>query len=84
MTRQQIEETYKVENGRIKSPGKFEGEMVYIPYFWEVYLDGMADRDDGVIIGFTVTPEDKAKFPELKGKRTVKLYESGDGFICEL
>src|SRR6266699_382562 len=84
MTRAQIEQDYKVENGRIRSPGMFEGEMVYVPYFWDAYLNGAADRDNGTILGFDITPEDKKEFPELKNRRTVKLYQRDDGFVCEV
>lgn len=36
MTRKEIAETYKVdERGVIRSPGKFEGEPIYVPYFWD-------------------------------------------------
>jgi hypothetical protein len=84
MTRQEIELDYSVHNGRICSPGKFEGEMVYVPYFWEAYLNGMADRDDGRTLGFDLTVEDKREFPELKGRRTVKLFQRDDGFVVEL
>ena len=83
MTRQEIERDYTVVNGRITSPGKFEGEAVYVPYFWEAFLDGMADRDDGIVLGFDLTPEDKVEFPELKGKRTVRLWQRDYGFVCE-
>jgi hypothetical protein len=83
MTRQEIEQEYKVEGGRIVSPGKFEGEAVYVPYFWGAFLDGMADRDDGTVLGFDVSAEDKAQFPELKRRRTVRLLQRDDGFVCE-
>lgn len=76
MTRRECEEL-------VKGPGQFEGEAVYVPYFWDAYLNGGADRDDGKILGFDVTSEDKALFPELKGRRTVKLYQRDDGFVCE-
>ena len=83
MTRQDIEKDYRVENGVIRTPGKFEGEAVYVPYFWEAFLNGMADRDNGRVLGFDLTADDKAMFPELKGRRTVRLYERDDGFVCE-
>ena len=83
MTRHQIELDYRIENGRIRSPGKFEGEAVYIPYYWDEYLNGCADRDDGLVISFYVTPNDRILFPELKGRRFVRLYQRDDGFICE-
>jgi len=77
---------YKIEeHGIITSPGKFEGEMIYVPYYWEAFLNGFADRDDGKVLGFDITPEDRKIFgPMLKGKRTVKLYERDDGFVIEI
>jgi hypothetical protein len=83
MTRQEILSQYNIINGRIRSPGKFEGEMLYVPFYWDIYLSGFADRDDGKILGFDVEPEDKQQFPELKKRRTVKLYQRDDGFVCE-
>lgn len=83
VTRAEIEKEYRVDNGIIRTPGMFEGERVYIPYFWDAFLNGMADRDDGYILGFDVTQEDKAQFPELKRKRTVRIYQRTDGFVRE-
>jgi hypothetical protein len=83
MTRKEIETTYHVVNGRITSPGQFEGEAIYVPHFWDIFLNGFADRDDGNTLGFDVTQEDKQEFPELKRRRTVKLYQRDDGFVCE-
>lgn len=84
MTRKQIETDYIVREGRICSPGKFEGEMAYVPYYWDIYLNGCADRDNGNVLGFDVTAEDKQEFPELRRRHTVKLYERDDGFVCEV
>ena len=84
MTRQEIEAQYNVVNGRIRTLGKFEGEMVYVPHFWDAYLNGGADREDGEILGFDITVEDKAEFPELRRRRTIKLYQRDDGFVCEI
>ena len=85
MTRKDIESQYSVDhNGIIQNPGQFEGEMRYIPYFWDEYLNGCVDSDDGKFIGFKITKEDIAEFPELKGRRTVKLYQRDDGFVCEV
>lgn len=68
----------------VTRPGKFEGEAPYVPYFWEAFLNGFADRDDGKVLGFDVRAEDKAIFPELKHRRTVKLYETDQGFVVEV
>ena len=83
MTRHEIETEYRTAAGRIVSPGMFEGEHIYVPYFWEAYLNGCADRDDGRVLGFDVTAEDKKEFPELKRRRTVRLMQRDDGFVCE-
>ena len=83
MTRSEIERDYDVVDGCITSLGRFEGEMVYVPYFWDSYLDGCADDDDDDILSFDVTPEDREKFPELGDKAVVRLYERDDGFVCE-
>lgn len=85
MNRETILKEYTVDkHGIIKSPGKFEGEMLYVPYFWDAFLNGFADRDNGKIIGFDVTKEDKEEFPELKKHRTVRLQETDQGFVVEV
>ena len=84
MNRKDIEADYTIVGGRIQNPGKFEMEMLYVPYFWEAYLNGCADRDNGTVLGFDVTAEDKIEFPELKRRRTVRLMQRDDGFICEV
>lgn len=67
----------------VNRPGKFEGEQPYVPFFWDAYLQGGADNDDGTFLTFRVTAEDRAMFPELKGRRSVKIYQRDDGFVCE-
>lgn len=85
MTREQIISEYDVNaSGMIERLGKFEGEMLYVPYFWDIGLDGMANRDNGRVFGFDLTPVDKAMFPELRGRRTLKLRETDQGFVCEI
>jgi hypothetical protein len=68
----------------VKGPGKFEGEARYVPYYWSVFLEGFADRDDGKILSFNVSAEDKENFPELKRRKVIKLYEREDGFVVEI
>ena len=69
---------------QVSHPGKFEGEAPYVPYYWEAYLNGFADRDNGAVLGFDVTAEDRQLFPELKGRRTVRLIETEQGFVSEI
>ena len=76
---------YTVKDGRITNPGKFEGEKPYVPYYWGIYLDGGADSDDGKILRFNVSKEDRALFPGLLTKRrVVSLIETDQGFVCEV
>lgn len=68
----------------VKGPGKFEGCAAYVPFYWEAYLNGCADDDDGEVLIFDVMPEDKQLFPELKRRKRVKLLERDDGFVVEV
>lgn len=81
--RDDILKEYRVENGIIRSPGKFEGEPIYVPYFWDMYLIGFSDEDDGDVITFHVCSDDVTEFPELAGRDSVRLYQRDDGFVCE-
>ena len=78
-----METTIQDYQKMVKSPGKFAGEARYVPYYWDMYLAGFADDDDGRVLSFPVTQEDKGIFPELKRRKAVKLYESDDGFVTE-
>ena len=68
----------------INDPGRFGGEPRYVPHYWDIYMDGLADRDDGTTLGFDVSAEDVAAYPELKNRRTVRLVQSDQGFIEEV
>jgi hypothetical protein len=87
MTRIQIEADYHVVEGIIRSPGKFEGEPVYVPYFFDLMLNGMADEsyeDDATgntADYFNITPADRQEFPELEEVARVILYYRTDGFV---
>lgn len=90
MTRLEILKSFEVYPNSvvIRTPGKFEGEPIYAPYFWDLSLEGMADSysDDGEVITFQVTDDDRAEFPELTDVKYVRLHESDNGFVfchCE-
>lgn len=86
---------YDNDGTRITQPGKFEGEPVFAPYFWEMCLNGFADSDDGSVytIKFhfsgkktgTAEEQELAKFPTLKEwlgrKRTLRMREDDNGFV---
>lgn len=81
MTREEIENEYAIVDGRIQDPGKFEGEPVYTPYFWDAFLNGIVDEDDGETLVFNLTAEDREEFPELEAFKQVLLWEDDQGFV---
>lgn len=85
-TRADVEEMFKLDpSGTILNSGKFEGELAYVPYFWEKGLDGWADDEpDTTTFMFYTTPEDIKEFPELRGKDRVLIREREDGFVYEV
>lgn len=64
----------------VNSPGKFERQQPYVPYFWYQW----PTDDDGVVKTFKVSAEDRKIFPELKGIRWVRLQEDNQGFVNEV
>jgi hypothetical protein len=85
MTREELKEQYAVNRrGVIVTPGKFVGQMLYVPYFWDKYLNGLADDTTGDIITFFITDEDRQEFPELGQARVITLLEIERTLVCEL
>lgn len=81
--RDQVLAQYKVRGGRIVSPGKFEGEPIYAPWFYEGGLEGLevATDDDGSQI-FQVGADDLAQYPEIPpDARWIRVYEDEQGFV---
>ena len=82
MTRAEIRKRYNVDSdGIIRSPGKFEGEPLYTPYFWFMALDGGGDEEDGNAILFTIEEEDRDQFPELGTIKKIAVEEDENGFV---
>jgi hypothetical protein len=92
MTREEYEKDLGYEldqHGLIKSPGKFEGELVFSPYFYEQSLDGSAEElaymTDGVgeyVCLVSVNQDDRKLFPELSDDTAfVAVCESAQGFV---
>lgn len=75
---------YECEDGRIRSPGKFEGEALYVPYFWDMYMDGFAQSVDDGVIKMAVELDDRIEFPELEGIEEVWLWVTEQGFVTEI
>lgn len=76
-----MEGQYKLKDGKVVSPGKFEGEPEWVVFFWEAVLDGCGeDNEDGT---YTVYVEntDIEKWPELQGTTGVVLDVDDNGFV---
>lgn len=76
---------YDNDGEHITAPGKFQGEPVFAPAFWDAGLSGLADDDTGTVYRFKLGPDDFAKHLTLKAwmgrKRTLCLSESEQGFV---
>lgn len=81
MTRTEIQANYKIRNGIIMSPGKFEGEPIYAPYFWDLVMDGGAETD-GDFAAFHILTDDRNEFPEIGSETiTIRVWTDGNGFV---
>lgn len=72
---------YTVHHGRITTPGRYEGEPAYTPFFHSLWLDGLHDQCDDDVGLFWLDPGDYELFPELAGFTFVVLFESGSGHV---
>lgn len=93
MTREEILDKFTVnDQGVITSPGKFQGEMLYAPYFYDVMIDGNGEEvyeeetsDEECALLYTelaIGDEDRAQFPEISlATVAMRISESGNGFV---
>jgi hypothetical protein len=94
MTREEIETEFDVVNGVIRSPGKFESEAVYAPYFYEISLDGTGEElsfmQDGCgeYVCLVEIDESDAEIFDNEAEANSKyalLIENDQGFVsCKL
>ncbi len=86
MNRAEILRDYSVdEHGIIRSPGKFEGEMLYVPFLWDAVLNGWGEFVGGWVENterIHISPDAVLEFPELDGTLSVVLWETEQGFVC--
>ena len=82
MTRSDVEREYTVCNGEIMSKGKFDGEPVWAPYFWQLGLDGHADSTtEWDEFSFNINKTQRAVWPELGKIKAITLTELADGQV---
>lgn len=71
----------------VNRPGKFEGESIYTPYFWDILIDcGNGDDteydiNENPIEVFNINDEDIAIFPELKQYKQFRIWTDNNGFV---
>ena len=85
-----IREEYDVLDGIIRNPGQFEFEPEWVPYYWELALNGegedISDYDEsGEIVGgfvsrFVVDSEEADAFGIERGAM-VGIYQDSQGFV---
>jgi hypothetical protein len=80
---------YQNDGHRITQPGKFEGEPVFAPHYWQQALEGFSDADDGRVFTFRFALNGRDSncpfYTELKRwlgrKRSLKMWEDDQGFV---
>ena len=76
-----IREEYDVVDGLIRNPGKFECECEWVPYYWELVMNGEGeDLDDGIVTRFVVDSEEADAFG-LECGVTVEVFQDPQGFV---
>lgn len=87
MRRQDVINTYTIENGRITTPGRFEGEPIFLPALWELAMEGLADDEVENEYRFTILAGDplRTEFPELNRwlcrQHVIRVWQNDSGFI---
>ncbi|MBI5931753.1 MAG: hypothetical protein HY862_20755 [Chloroflexi bacterium] len=85
MNRELVFTMFQVDDaGIIRSPGPFEGQNLYIPYFWYLHISGYRENVQEGIVIFRVRMEDRAQFPELSDREIVQLTQQENGTIVQL
>jgi hypothetical protein len=78
------------DNGTIACPGNFEGEMLYVPYFWDAsvasvdgyYHGNLLWPDDSETYLISITSIDRGLFPEIPADCfSIHLSESSNGSV---
>lgn len=73
------------QSGVIKTPGRFEGEPLYVVYFYECVMEGWGVGQSDGSDTLSVSKAERALFhPWLKGRRAVRIWISNDGFVYDL
>jgi len=75
---------YDAPEGRIRNPGKFEGEPLYVPMYWDLANEGFANEGEDGSVHFPLDEEDWEVWPQLRGQHDLYLRETDQGFVGEI
>lgn len=65
--------------------GRMAGQPIYVAFYWDAYMNGFADEDDGDILTFRISDAERKAFPEIpRRKKRIRLQQSDSGFIYEV
>ena len=80
-----IHEEYTVADGLIRNPGKFELECVWVPYYWDLALNGEGedefDEDGESMVTLFVVDSEEAEAFGLECGTNVEVFEDSQGFV---
>jgi hypothetical protein len=69
-----LEKEFIVKNGIIQNPGKFEGEPLSTPFYYDIMVNG-----EGEFI--TIEPSDRVQFPNIPDNKEIAyVTEDENGF----
>jgi len=78
-TQAELEAAYEVRNGVIVTPCAYKGEPLWVPFYWEAAMEGMADEVRGDPSIFHVCAGDRWVWRELReSTQRLLLSQSGD------
>ena len=81
LTRAEVESNWTLCDGRVVSPGKFEGEPVFAPALFDLVMQGFADESDGDADLLEVSDELRAEFPEVGDTAAFVVWTDERGFF---
>lgn len=72
---------FKVVGRRITNPGKFGGEREWVPYYYDLWNEGLADSEAEGVALFYLGESDWELWPDLMDEENLVLTEDENGFV---
>ena len=85
-----IREEYDIQDGVIRNPGRFECECEWVPYYWELALNGEGDdlseyddngEIDGVAVYRFVVDYEEAEAFGLECGAKIEVCQDSQGYV---